>query len=579
MSDLTGTTLGPYTIVEKIGGGGMATVYKAYQPAVDRYVALKVVRADMADTPQFRQRFDREARTIARLEHRYILPVYDFGEANGIPYLVMRYTNGGTLDALIAAGGLSQARAIKFIAQIAEALAYAHSQNVIHRDIKPANVLLSSDDNVLLTDFGIAKLMAGTTALTGTGAMVGTPFYMAPEQVRSQPVDARTDIYALGIVLYECLTGQRPFTGDTPLAVMYMQVRDPLPLPHTINQTVGENLERIVLKATAKEPADRFQNAAELAAALNALRAAPPDLAPAPPPALATPPAPAAAPPQPAVQPARPRRVPLWGWAVGGGLIAAALLLGFYLLNTPASVAGTPTVGAAAASATQAAPQPSAQPAAAAPTVPAAAPPSVEPASPAALRSYNFDAGSADGWTGDQQEWRVVQDGQNQFVYEGQAPPAAFTSASPSGDDTAAVIAQPNYVLELRLRVIAAGDPSDDFADVWIAVRASSDQNATNGCESYQFLLDMSSDEVTLARNGQELCGGFTVLRQNSYALELNRWYTLRAMVNGAQISLTIDGQTVVAATDTQLAQGFVYVTLGQGVKAQFDAIQLIPLP
>src|SRR5262249_44544018 len=164
MNYLTGATLGSYTILERIGGGGMATVYKAYQPAIDRFVALKVVRVDIAAEPQFRERFNREARTIARLEHRYILPVYDFGEAEGVPYLVMRYTDGGTLHYVIGRGPLSPQRTIRYITKVVEALAYTHARNVIHRDIKPANILLSPDDHVLLTDFGIATMIASATA-------------------------------------------------------------------------------------------------------------------------------------------------------------------------------------------------------------------------------------------------------------------------------------------------------------------------------------------------------------------------------------------------------------------------------
>ena len=228
MGDLVGQNLGPYRILEPVGLGGMATVYRAYHAAMDRYVAVKVLPQHLARDPSFRARFQREARTIARLEHRYILPVHDVGEDEGIPYLVMRYTDSGDLSDLIATQALTIARAAWLISHVAEALAYAHRLGVIHRDVKPANVLLSRDGDVLLTDFGIAKLYEETLQLTGEGTMIGTPAYMAPEQLQGQPVDARTDIYALGVVLYQALTSECPFVAETPLALALMHMYNPL---------------------------------------------------------------------------------------------------------------------------------------------------------------------------------------------------------------------------------------------------------------------------------------------------------------------------------------------------------------
>jgi serine/threonine-protein kinase len=236
MSDLAGRNLGPYRLLDQLGAGGMATVYKAYHAAMDRYVAIKVLPRHLAREPNFRARFQQEARVIARLEHRYILPVYDAAEDDGIPYLVMRYTDGGDLNNLIAEG-LSVARAIELLAQVAEALGYAHRQGVIHRDVKPANVLIGRDGDALLADFGIAKIYADTLQLTGEGSMVGTPAYMAPEQLQGKPVDARTDIYALGVVLYQVLTGECPFVAETPLAVAMMHIHNPLrPHPEQVSR-------------------------------------------------------------------------------------------------------------------------------------------------------------------------------------------------------------------------------------------------------------------------------------------------------------------------------------------------------
>jgi serine/threonine protein kinase len=200
MGDLVGHNLGPYRLLDQLGAGGMATVYKAYHAAMDRYVAIKVLPPHLARDPNFRARFQQEARVIARLEHRHILPVYDVAEEHDIPYLVMRYTDGGDLNNLLA-GGLTTERAVELLAQVAEALGYAHRQGVIHRDVKPANVLIGRDGDALLADFGIAKIYEDTLQLTGEGTMVGTPAYMAPEQLQGRSVDARTDIYALGVVL------------------------------------------------------------------------------------------------------------------------------------------------------------------------------------------------------------------------------------------------------------------------------------------------------------------------------------------------------------------------------------------
>ena len=269
MGDLAGHNLGPYRILERVGAGGMATVYKAYHAAMDRYVAIKVLPQHLARDPNFRARFQREARTIARLEHRYILPVHDVGEENDIPYFVMRYTDGGDLNDLIARKSLTVARIAALVAQVAEALAYAHRQGIIHRDVKPANILISRDGDPLLTDFGIAKIYEETLQLTGEGMMVGTPTYMAPEQLQGQPVDPRTDIYALGVVLYQALTGEPPFIAETPLAVALMHIHNPLRPPRQLNATIPEVIERVILRAMAKDPADRFQTADEMSEALH----------------------------------------------------------------------------------------------------------------------------------------------------------------------------------------------------------------------------------------------------------------------------------------------------------------------
>ena len=191
-----GQMLGPYRIINQIGKGGMATVYKAYQPSVDRYVAVKVLPSQLAESKEFATRFQQEARIIAKLEHPHILPVFDYGESNGIAFFVMRYLEAGTLkDRMVAGRPLPIQEIDKLFTQLSEALSYAHSHGVVHRDLKPANALIDSQGNVFLTDFGIAKLLeSASPRLTQTDAIMGTPAYISPEQAQGQPVDQRSDI-------------------------------------------------------------------------------------------------------------------------------------------------------------------------------------------------------------------------------------------------------------------------------------------------------------------------------------------------------------------------------------------------
>jgi ligand-binding sensor domain-containing protein/tRNA A-37 threonylcarbamoyl transferase component Bud32 len=265
MNELIGKRLGSYQLLEQVGQGGMATIFKAYQPSMDRYVAVKVLPAHFTQDETFVSRFTQEARTLARLEHPHILPVHDYGEQEGITYLVMRYIQAGTLKDLIAQQGpMDLKEAARILEQVCRALGHAHDQGIIHRDIKPSNVLIDERKDAFLTDFGIAKLVAGTSQFTATGAVVGTPAYMSPEQGMGQPLDHRCDIYALGVMLYEMVTGQVPFDAETPLAILMKHVNAPLPPPRLIKPDLPEMIERVILKAMAKSPADRFQSAEEM---------------------------------------------------------------------------------------------------------------------------------------------------------------------------------------------------------------------------------------------------------------------------------------------------------------------------
>jgi tRNA A-37 threonylcarbamoyl transferase component Bud32 len=265
-SSIIGQTLGnKYQILELIGQGGMATVYKAYQSGIDRYVAIKVLPPHPGQGAEFVQRFELEARTIARLQHPHILPVYDYGADGDILYLAVAYVAGGSLADVIDRGPMPLPKIEKYLKEISAALDYAHRQNVIHRDIKPDNVLLSGEDYALLADFGIAKLVGGDAKLTATGGLIGTPAYMSPEQAQGQVIGPAADIYSLGVVTYEMVTGQHPYQADTPLHVVMKHVTDPVPRITEVVSNVPPALESVMLRALAKSADDRYPSATALA--------------------------------------------------------------------------------------------------------------------------------------------------------------------------------------------------------------------------------------------------------------------------------------------------------------------------
>jgi serine/threonine protein kinase len=277
MSDLLGQSVGRYHIVEQLGEGGMATVYKAYDTRLERYVAVKFIRSDVVRDSTFQRRFEREAKALASLSHPNIVKVLDYGEHEGMSYLVMEYISGGTMKNLLGRP-MPWQDAFRLIIPIARTLDYTHQRGIIHRDVKPSNFLLSDSGEPMLSDFGIAKLVAGSDnmQLTGTGVGIGTPEYMAPEQGLGQAVDGRADIYSLGVVLYELLAGQKPYHADTPIAVLYKHITDPLPSPRIYKTDLPESVEQIIFCAMAKKPADRYQTMGDFAAAMDKLLREPP---------------------------------------------------------------------------------------------------------------------------------------------------------------------------------------------------------------------------------------------------------------------------------------------------------------
>lgn len=268
MSFNIGENIGPYRIIEQLGQGGMATVYKAYHAALDRYVALKVLHPAFHQDLTFTTRFQREARVVARLEHRNIVPIYDYSEHENRPYLVMKYIEGDTLKARFSAGPLSTDEIEQVVTSVGSALAYAHKQGILHRDIKPSNVLLATDGVMYLADFGLARIAEAGESTLSSDSIMGTPQYISPEQAMgAKDLDAGTDIYSFGVMLYEMVVGQVPFSSDTPFSIIHDHIYTPLPLPMDINPKVPEPVQRVLLKALAKQRADRYQSVDEMCSA------------------------------------------------------------------------------------------------------------------------------------------------------------------------------------------------------------------------------------------------------------------------------------------------------------------------
>src|SRR5574341_767141 len=268
MSFTVGENVGPYRVVEQLGQGGMATVFKAYHTALERYVAIKVMHPAFKEDPNFLARFKREAQVVARLEHPNVVPIYDYAEHNGAPYLVMKFVEGETLKARLARGPLNLAEAVKIIDAVGAGLDYAHKQGILHRDIKPSNVMLAADGNIYLADFGLARIAQAGESTLSSDSLLGTPQYMSPEQAKGvKELDAGTDIHSLGVVIYELVVGRLPFSADTPFAITHDHIYTPLPMPHDVNPNVPEAIERVLLKALAKERPDRYPDVAAMVAA------------------------------------------------------------------------------------------------------------------------------------------------------------------------------------------------------------------------------------------------------------------------------------------------------------------------
>jgi len=325
MKVTAGSQIGPYQVVEQVGRGGMATVFKAYQPALERMVAIKVLPDFLAEDPEFRERFRREAVAIAKLRHPNILAVFDHGEIEGQPYIVTEFVEGGTFAAELGKP-VGLPRALDVLRSVASALDYAHQRGILHRDVKPSNILVTKDGTSVLGDFGLARMMATNERLTRFDMVVGTPEYMSPEQCAGTETGPASDQYALGVVAFEALTGHVPYHAETPAAVMLAQMQAPLPMARTVNPGLPVAVERALMRALAKEPGDRYPNCT---AFIEALTDSSTEVAAVPSPSRAAPATTAISPPKARSAPAgiawRPARQPM---VIGAAAVAVLLLLG-----------------------------------------------------------------------------------------------------------------------------------------------------------------------------------------------------------------------------------------------------------
>ncbi len=260
-----GQAVGPYQVIGQLGHGGMATVYKAHHSRLDRNVAIKVMHKAFTEDAGFITRFEREAQIVAKLEHPHIVPVYDFNELDGQPYLVMKFIEGQTLKRVLSDGPMPLNEIIRVMDDMAGALTYAHQHGVLHRDIKPSNIVIDTKGVPFLTDFGLARVTKAGASTLSADMILGTPQYISPEQASGQAeLDPRTDIYSLGVILYEMVVGRVPFNADTPYAVVHDHIYTDLPRPSVINPVVPPQVEAVLMKALAKKSSDRYNTAVEM---------------------------------------------------------------------------------------------------------------------------------------------------------------------------------------------------------------------------------------------------------------------------------------------------------------------------
>jgi len=571
MDDLTGKQLGPYQIVAPLGEGGMAAVYRAFQPSVNRYVAVKVLPQYFARDPQFAARFEREAQLLAQLQHPNILPVFDYGHANDeagagrYTYIAMPLIKGGSLEAFMHSQRLDHKAIRKVITQVGDALDYAHSLNLIHRDVKPANILIDERGNCLLTDFGLARMVEGTAKLTSSGTIMGTPVYMSPEQGKGLSLDRRTDIYSLGIILYELAVGRAPFEADTPMVVVVKHINDPLPLPGALIPNFPKPLERVIVKALAKDRNDRYPTAAAFVEAVNAafdeidspgsgtasikeVFTKPPITSPAAPSVVAASPRAGTAVPPPANQ-SLVRRAwwmfPLGGFAllvvlvvVGG---AGAFALNQFLKRTPTSAPPVTSVSTVSTQAPDVTEEATAEP---------------EPTALIATQVSETELLNEDFEDGEAQDWiQLTGDGTSEIIA---LPDGNHVAHTIQGDTGGISIYSPSfswevqdYTVELDVMVV---DPEPGQTSIRLSARIP-EATVEQACLGYSAVLGAGWTDLIKTQADGNNCDASEWQEKSlapDHAFELNseEWHHLRLDVQGTTLQYSVDGTLVASAED-----------------------------
>jgi serine/threonine-protein kinase len=587
---LVGQTLGSYRLVSRLGQGGMATVYKAYEPALDRYVAVKVLPQFFAKDPVFVQRFRREAKAVAQLNHPNIVPIYSYGETNGITYIAMQFVIGDTLKH--EGQKFTFEESLRLLSPIARALGYAHQRGVVHRDIKPSNILIAEDGNwPLLADFGLAQMAQASGKLTESGVGMGTPMYMSPEQGQGEKVDQRTDIYSLGIVLYELVTGDVPFRADTPMAIVIKHISAPMPMPSNVNPDIPDYLEAIILKSTAKNPDDRYQSAEDMARAMeNALSRLPSEPAAriSPPPVVTLPaqtvasPVAAASPASPASEsksearqesrPSAPKKIlrtVLFSIAGIVGLCCLGVaLMGVFKIcppqgpwSQPPWCEGSPyqfTVGDQ---------QPTQQPTSA----PVSPPVATDGTFGDILFQDDFDGSVSPRWmfTCDPNTAPWIADNiDGRTVFHSQPP-------NPPGRYSCAEIRDTNwkdYAIQFDFRFLKPDQFNADYFS--LRGRVVNCPPTTQAMQQYGVVI--SPDKIILKKERCEERSQQDVFSSDKN-FEREGWHTLQYILIGNRIQLLIDGKPYMDYTDEQnwLTGGDLWLETGSGAEVLFDNLKV----
>ena len=571
MSHLRGQPIGRYQLIDMLGEGGMATVYKALDTRLDRHVAVKVITSSQQSAEEFLKRFEREAKALAQLSHANIIKVHDYGEDGGRPYLVMEYLTEGTLKEKMGRP-MPYQEAARLLSPIARALEYAHKRNIVHRDVKPANVLFNESGSPMLTDFGIAKVLEEkqSTELTAAGVGIGTPEYMAPEQGKGVNVDYRADIYALGIVFYELVSGQKPFTADTPMAVVIKHITEPLPPPRQVVPDLPEAVEKMIYKAVAKTPEARYQDMGEFAATLEGLAQRPVAVEqdeiqtaymadaedathiPMRGTGQTVKPAAAATGPQaPAVSPGRKSR--WWIWALaGGGLVsiivivmiaAGGLGLALLLAEPTATATQPPPTSPPTTSPSLTSPPPTLPPPTTVPSLAPTQPPDATAPQPVVIYQDNFSDPNS-GWEASEYEYGDVGYGSGfYYVTSNDVGMTMWGAAFRQFTDT---------VIDVDTNVAASPDNNNN--DYGVVCRMQEEGDG-------YYLLISGDGYYAILRN---ISDTFTNLVDWSESSVINQGKAsnhIQAVCNGSSLTLIVNGQQLAQTSDSTFPSGDIGLT------------------